>query len=58
MREMRKATAFEEITLKVKKDSKLERAPEKVKKRIEKFITKLRRKRKRRNRHETSCSRS
>ena len=59
MQEMRKATTFEEIALKVKKDSiKLEKDPGKVKKRIEEFRAKLRRKRKRRNRHETSHSRS
>jgi hypothetical protein len=47
MQEMRKATAFEEIALKVKKDSiKLEKDPEKVKKRLEEFRAKLRKKRK------------
>lgn len=59
MQEMRKATAFEEIALRVKKDSiKLEKDPGKVKKRIEEFRAKLRRKRKRRNRYETSYGRS
>lgn len=59
MQEMRKATAFEEIALKVKKDSiKLEKDPEKVRKRIEEFRAKLRKKRKRRNKHETSYSSS
>lgn len=51
MQEMRKATAFEEIALKVKKDSiKLEKDPNKVKKRMEEFRAKLKRKRKRKNR--------
>ncbi len=53
MQEMRKATAFEEIALKVKKDSiKLEKDPNKVKKRMEEFRAKLRRKRKRNNRED------
>jgi len=59
MQEMRKATSFEEIALKVKKDSiKLEKDPEKVRKRIREFRTKLRRKRKQKNEHETSYGRS
>jgi hypothetical protein len=54
MSEMRKATAFEEIALKVKKDSiKLEKDPGKVTKRMETFRAKLRRKRKR-NKRENS----
>lgn len=51
MQEMRKATAFEEIALKVKKDSiKLEKDPNKVKKRMKNSEPNLEEKRKRKNR--------